>query len=316
MPEILSPLRLGKPWMEVKHRLLYLTKMIMNGRELPSIAFRDTVQFFHPLEIVQRSNFKMLDKLEIGEELKRTVSLISNFAQKIDALLSHPIPTLKCIDRSGKIRIYVTRELCCSLLANAFFCTFPENRNDQMSDFNFFRLYNDTQTARCEVKIQKLKCFLSYFQQMHDRKDDTAFLNQIVSFERRKISSAINWETIEFPLLPVQVELNLRIEEQQNMLQADFANKFIGGGVLNDGSVMEEIRFCISPELLVAKLFSPVLEDTEAVTITGTEIFSKYSGYSTSFRYEGAAVIRTLQTDSLGRTTTKVVAMDATSFTR
>ena len=30
----------------------------------------------------------------------------------------------------------------------------------------------------------------------------------------------------------------------------DFANKNIGGGVLNNGSVQEEILFCVFPELV------------------------------------------------------------------
>ena len=41
-------------------------------------------------------------------------------------------------------------------------------------------------------------------------------------------------------------------------LQVDFANKFVGGGVLGDGCVQEEIRFLINPELIVTRLFTEV----------------------------------------------------------
>ena len=41
------------------------------------------------------------------------------------------------------------------------------------------------------------------------------------------------------------------------MLQVDFANKFIGGGVLGHGAVQEEIRFLICPELLVREESNP-----------------------------------------------------------
>ena len=34
------------------------------------------------------------------------------------------------------------------------------------------------------------------------------------------------------------------------MIQADFANKFLGGDVLNEGCVQEEIRFLICLELI------------------------------------------------------------------
>ena len=45
--------------------------------------------------------------------------------------------------------------------------------------------------------------------------------------------------------------------------------RFIGGGVLNTGCVQEEIRFVICPELLVSCLFSEVMENNEALIITG-----------------------------------------------
>jgi len=45
--------------------------------------------------------------------------------------------------------------------------------------------------------------------------------------------------------------------------------RFIGGGVLGHGSVQEEIRFLICPELLVSQLFSEKMLHTEAIIITG-----------------------------------------------
>ena len=35
----------------------------------------------------------------------------------------------------------------------------------------------------------------------------------------------------------------------------DFANCRLGGGCMGGGNVQEEIRFCVSPELIVARLF-------------------------------------------------------------
>jgi hypothetical protein len=35
---------------------------------------------------------------------------------------------------------------------------------------------------------------------------------------------------------------------------ADFANKYVGGGVLGNGSLQEEIRFVVSPEMLGIQL--------------------------------------------------------------
>lgn len=49
----------------------------------------------------------------------------------------------------------------------------------------------------------------------------------------------------------------------------DFANKFVGGGVIGSGLVQEEIRFLINPELIVSRLFTEALDDDECLVITG-----------------------------------------------
>ena len=50
------------------------------------------------------------------------------------------------------------------------------------------------------------------------------------------------------PLVDLDIHDEGTIEDDGDyMLQADFANKYIGGGVLGFGCVQEEIRFVISP---------------------------------------------------------------------
>ena len=49
----------------------------------------------------------------------------------------------------------------------------------------------------------------------------------------------------------------------------DFANKFLGGGVLNNGLVQEEIRFMICPEMIVSRLLTEALDKNEALIMTG-----------------------------------------------
>lgn len=49
--------------------------------------------------------------------------------------------------------------------------------------------------------------------------------------------------------------------------------RYIGGGVLGWGCVQEEIRFIICPELIVACLFTEMLEKNEALIITGKFLF-------------------------------------------
>lgn len=51
--------------------------------------------------------------------------------------------------------------------------------------------------------------------------------------------------------------------------QVDFANSWLGGGVLSSGLVQEEILFLVNPELIVSRLFTEKLQDNECVVVTG-----------------------------------------------
>lgn len=106
------------------------------------------------------------------------------------------------------------------------------------------------------------------------------------------------------------------IEDQGvGLLQVDFANKFLGGGVLGQGCVQEEIRFVICPELFVTKLVAEVLQTHEAVFIVGCERFSSYSGYASSFVFAGEFVDDT-PFDASRRRCCSIVAIDALNFHR
>jgi poly(ADP-ribose) glycohydrolase len=95
--------------------------------------------------------------------------------------------------------------------------------------------------------------------------------------------------------------------------QVDFANRFLGGGVLRLGCLQEEIRFMLSPELIVGMLFLPAMAENEVVEITGAERFSSYTGYGGKFQYAGNFVDSTPR-DPWGRRCTKIIAMDAVEW--
>ncbi|CAA9996184.1 unnamed protein product [Nesidiocoris tenuis] len=85
----------------------------------------------------------------------------------------------------------------------------------------------------------------------------------------------------------------------------------VGGGVLGRGSVQEEIRFVLCPELVVARLFCESLGDTEALIVTGCERFNTYEGYGGTFTWSGDYNDSARQRDSYHRLNTIVVAIDA-----
>lgn len=97
------------------------------------------------------------------------------------------------------------------------------------------------------------------------------------------------------------------------LLQVDFANNYLGGGILVGGCVQEEIRFSICPELICSRLFTECLTENESVTIMGFERFSDYKGYGPSFEWAGDYFDET-PLDSFRRRKCTLVAIDAMPF--
>ncbi len=56
---------------------------------------------------------------------------------------------------------------------------------------------------------------------------------------------------------------------------------------MRGGRVQEEIRFSICPELIVSMVINDVMDDNEAVIMTGHERFSYYDGYAGTLKYAG-----------------------------
>lgn len=64
---------------------------------------------------------------------------------------------------------------------------------------------------------------------------------------------------------------------------------------------------------MVTMLVTEALEDTEALIINGVERYSRYEGYSSSFKWAGDFIDETPR-DSSGRLKTCIVAIDALYF--
>lgn len=64
---------------------------------------------------------------------------------------------------------------------------------------------------------------------------------------------------------------------------------------------------------MVTMLVTEELDDTEALIVSGVERYSKYKGYSNSFKWIGDYVDETPK-DSSGRRLTSIAAIDALYF--
>ncbi|XP_051946654.1 poly(ADP-ribose) glycohydrolase-like [Xyrauchen texanus] len=222
-------------------------------------------------------------------------------------ICTQPIPLLK--QRMNQSLTMSQEQIAC-LLANAFFCTFPR-RNSRKSEYsnypeiNFYRLFEGSFPR----KIEKLKTLLCYFRRVTE-----SMPTGLVTFTRQSLSSFPKWESSNTQLTRLHITCEGTIEDQgHGMLQVDFANKLVGGGVTGLGLVQEEIRFLINPELIVSRLFTEALDHNECLIITGTEQYSKYSGYAESYRWKESHKDE-MPRDDWQRRCTEIVALDALKY--
>uniref|UniRef100_A0A3Q0SNG2 poly(ADP-ribose) glycohydrolase n=1 Tax=Amphilophus citrinellus TaxID=61819 RepID=A0A3Q0SNG2_AMPCI len=221
--------------------------------------------------------------------------------------LSCPIPLLK--SRMNHSLTLSQEQIAC-LLANAFFCTFPR-RNSRKSEYgnypeiNFYRLFEGSS----QRKLEKLKTLLCYFKRVTKTTPEG-----LVTFTRQALNNPPDWERSQTQLTHLHITCEGTIEGNgYGMLQVDFANRFVGGGVTGHGLVQEEIRFLINPELIISRLFTEALEYNECLIITGAEQYSRYSGYAESYKWEESYKDETPR-DDWQRRCTEIVAIDALKY--
>ncbi|XP_030630735.1 poly(ADP-ribose) glycohydrolase [Chanos chanos] len=245
-----------------------------------------------------------LSPSEANHLFSHLLPAMAKLALSASKLFTQPIPLLKA-ERSHTITLSQEQVSC--LLANAFFCTFPrrssrKNEYYNYPDINFSRLFE----GNSHRKREKLKTLLWYFKKVTSQKP-----TGVVTFKRQCLTKFPKWESSEKLLTKLHITCEGTIEDDgYGMLQVDFANRMVGGGVIGSGLVQEEIRFLINPELIAARLFTEALEDNESLIITGSEQYSKYTGYSDSYKWAGDHEDKILR-DRWQRRCTEIVAIDA-----
>ncbi|XP_031132192.1 poly(ADP-ribose) glycohydrolase 1 [Ipomoea triloba] len=252
--------------------------------------------------------------------LLRFPSLLETHYQKADGGVVTGVNTgLRLLESQESGVVFLSQELIGALLACAFFCLFPSSSRGakHLPMINFDRMFAYLYDDYDEKLEHKLRCIVHYFGRICS---STPMGN--VSFERKVLPMESDPFCISYPepsfwsestvsLCPFEVFKSGLIEDQsKEALEVDFANKYIGGGALSRGCVQEEIRFMINPELIAGMLFLPAMSDNEAIEIVGTERFSNYTGYASSFRFCGNYVDEKC-IDHLGRRKRRITAIDA-----
>lgn len=198
---------------------------------------------------------------------KEVIPKLIDLALELPNIIKAPIPLLK---QKSNHSISMSQKQIACLLANAFLCTFPNRakRNSDFPEINFNRLY----ASQGRSVINKIKCIIKYFQIFLS---NPAAHTGVLTFQRRYIDpdDFPDWKNLDkkFSSIKWHVNSSGTIEEGYRMLQVDFANRYLGGGVLGRGCVQEEIRFMINPECIVGMLFCESMKKEEAIYIYGSK---------------------------------------------
>ncbi|GFQ04717.1 probable poly(ADP-ribose) glycohydrolase 2 [Phtheirospermum japonicum] len=256
-----------------------------------------------------------------GEVVPRLADLVLRLPALLEAHYKNAGETgLRLLKRQQPGIVVLSQELIAALLVCSLFCLFPTtNRGDKhLRPINFDGLSGCLYVCYEPDLENKIKCIVHYFERV-----STNMPTGNVSFERKVLPLNNNnpsntvypnadfWSKSTNSLCRFEVHTSGAIEDQtNNALEVDFADMYIGGLVLQRGTLQEEIRFSINPELIVSILFLPVMDKNESIEMVGAERFSNYTGYDRSFRFSGDHTDNK-GVDAMGRRQTRVIAIDA-----
>lgn len=197
--------------------------------------------------------------------------------------------------------VRLTRRQCACLLAHSFFGSINADARKVNKEKWAFRA---AQLAFLQA-LPSAFCFLNYFKLLgrHGIPD-----GELV-YARRGCCGGPppwQWQGNSAPLASVDFSDAQSIEDCPAEMHADFANRFVGGGCLENDFHQEEILFATKPELIVAMALTSYMHDAEVVNISGALQFSVYSGYASSFEFLGDYDGR-----RRGEVPPTIVAMDA-----
>ncbi|XP_031346955.1 uncharacterized protein LOC116173569 isoform X1 [Photinus pyralis] len=156
-----------------------------------------------------------------------------------------------------------------SLIANAFFSTFPKRTDKShptLQNFNFVTFFK---SLGLNSQKAKLRSFMYYFDWLGTNTNSVGYMRVV-----RQVMSSKEWLTIEdwlectLPLCPLQIKHEGRLERSdEDTMQVCFSSSKIGGRVLLDGVSQECISLVTFPEILSVLLHVEALEDNEVLMV-------------------------------------------------
>jgi poly(ADP-ribose) glycohydrolase len=164
----------------------------------------------------------------------------------------------------------LTKEQIICLMSSAFFGFLPDQKylNHQFQySLTFVMII-------FEGEAGKFECLMNYFKRVSSEEPKGK-----ISFHRKSVNK-VDFEKSDKKLSKMIINNEKIIEDFDLHLKVDFANMFIGGGVLAGGLLQEEIMFVIIPECLISLLFCSRMSENESILIRGAERYSLHKGKS------------------------------------
>ncbi|CAI2360736.1 unnamed protein product [Moneuplotes crassus] len=309
-------------WHEVQSCLVKATNLT-NLEDLHKII-RDIVEICknkpeEDMEIIETLNFVTNVKVANAKILPM-IHYIASLALRVDNLFSEG--RIRFLRKNKEDYITFTSEECACIIALAFFCCMIPAPKEIACAYpiNFIQWYS----AKVPIYEEKIHFFLCYFETFKNedeavKKGESEY--RILSFERHsELSDSYTslddnfWCSMEKPLLNATLIEEGGVvdqeKEDQRVILTNFANRFLGGGVMRKGAVQEEILFLRFPELLLSSVVCAKMEKNESVTITGPKLYSNNEGYSNKTKFAGKAE-DPLNIDEFGRIDRTFVCIDA-----
>jgi hypothetical protein len=233
-------------------------------------------------------------------------------------------------------KLIIGEGACACILAASFLCIINENRslerkedhNKQGTVISFAELYKtEKSNRRYASQVGKIKTIIHCFAMM--RKSEFKF-DRIVEFRHKYAPERYTEKKGHLTLIDTKKVLKARlpmcqvnfidtapIDSAINMHHVDFANKFLGGGILSFGCVQEEIRFCVAPFCIVGHIMCAPILPNQAIEIKNARIFADSTLYGYGDGYKGPSAIgegEIYEDINYNQDKSILIAMDAVNY--
>ena len=197
---------------------------------------------------------------------------LKNLALDLENILPIEIPLLKT-GTTGK-REFTRKEAALIFLLSFFnIIDVSQEKLRQSNNFRVYELLRNTYSSAFEFG----RCFLNYLTIIGKwLSENNPILEEKISYIRDSKGFNEKYFEKETKLCEIKIIEKGSLFDRDDSYGIDFANMFIGGGVLEGGCVQEEILFAVQPEAIISMFFMEVMDNNDAIRINNTIEYSTH----------------------------------------